>query len=301
MPCTFASSWSVYPSLLFQALRFPSRRPNSKAHHPVHLRQPDQAPPSNPPSSADATRQAQTANDAAGKVQSAVVAAQSLLDKADRYQKDITSITASDIKRTQAPLDDLQTIQAAVTAIQQADLMNALTKAKPPLDKDSAGSAASTLKTECDKLAQFSSLQQQDVTDALAKCSTVQKEATDQLAALGTAITSLQNALQSVYAYVANQISALTTKIQPLCPLPLKSDSVVLLTKLPSGLPALRQVLADQQQYQATWNSTAPLLKQPGVSQQAASGAAPSSCNPATIAAGTVPTLTISSRLCKQQ
>ncbi len=88
----------------------------------------DQAPPGNPPSPADATRQAQTANDAAGKVQSAVVAAQSLLDKADRYQKDITSITASDIKRTQAPLDDLQTIQATATAIQQADLMNALTK-----------------------------------------------------------------------------------------------------------------------------------------------------------------------------
>ncbi len=95
----------------------------------------DQAPPSNPPSSADATRQAQTANDAAGKVQSAVVAAQSLLDKADRYQKDISSITASDIKRTQAPLDDLQTIQAAATAIQQTDLMNELTNAKPPLDK----------------------------------------------------------------------------------------------------------------------------------------------------------------------
>ena len=275
--------------IVLPSLAIPFAQAEQQSSPPGPSPSTDEAPPSNPPSPADATRQAQTATDAAGKVQSVVVAAQSLLDKADRYQKDIASITASDIKRTQAPLDDLQTIQATATAIQQADFMNALTKAKPPLDKDSASSAANTLKTECDKFAQFSSLQQQDVMDAQAKCSTVQKQAADQLAALGTAIKSLQTALQSVYAYVANQTSALTTKIQPLCLLPPESNSVVLLTKLPSGLPALRQVLADQQQYQATWNSTAPLLKQPGVSQPAASGAAPSSCNPATIAAGTVP------------
>ena len=121
--------------IVLPSLAIPFAQAEQQSSPPGPSPSTDQAPPSNPPSSADATRQAQTANDAAGKVQSAVVAAQSLLDKADRYQKDITSITASDIKRTQAPLDDLQTIQAAATAIQQADLMNALTKAKPPLDK----------------------------------------------------------------------------------------------------------------------------------------------------------------------
>src|SRR5712672_3136939 len=80
------------------------------------------------------SQKAKSASDASKAVESAVTAPKDYVAAAAKYQKSIADITGADKKRTALPLDDLQTIQATVQAIQQTtqagrqDLIDTLSK-----------------------------------------------------------------------------------------------------------------------------------------------------------------------------
>jgi len=222
----------------------------------------------NAPSSADASKQAKAASEAAGKVESAVANSVSSRESGDEYTKSITRITGAVTPRTSSTLEDFRLLQKIVAAVQQRDLLNALTKAKNSLDSGSSTSLESARKTECDKLQQFTGLQQ-DVADAQSKCSDAEKQAADTFKVLGPSLVNLQSALGGTYAYVANQVSALNDKLKPLKDLQPGStvpDLAPMLRTLPAGLVGLKSVLENQQQYDIAWKSTKPLLQQLGIS-----------------------------------
>jgi hypothetical protein len=161
------------------------------------------------PSSADATKQAQAAIAAIDKAATAVSQARDATDKAGKYEKAIQDITGSTAKSTQSALDNLQTLQATIEAINQNKVLNALTTAQDDLDKSKTGKPEFAVNDACSKLKQPAGGDQQDVTDAQAKCATAEKDADSTLAAATKALTGLQTALQSISPYLANQFDAL--------------------------------------------------------------------------------------------
>jgi hypothetical protein len=214
-----------------------------------------------PQASADASLKAQAAIAAAVSVEQAITSSGSLPLTAERYQKVVSDITGATARRPQAAIEDLRTLQATVMAIQQSDILNSLAKAKSALDPGMSSSQGGTLKSRCDALPQTTP-PQPDVADAAKACAQAQADAAELFQALGDQATSLTSALQSIYPYVANQITPYVTKLDPLASLSSTADASELLQKLPSGIAALRELMANQQEYQATWNSIKPVLSQ---------------------------------------
>jgi hypothetical protein len=237
-----------------------------------------QTPGSGAPSPADATKQAKAASDAAAKVFPEVALGSSLTADADKDRKQVTDITGATTKRSQSPLEDIQTIQSVALAIQHADLINALTKAKNALDPNSSGSLEAARKMECDKLTQYASLNQQDVTDAQSKCADAEKQAADGVTSLTTSLAQLQSALSGVYSYTDTQVSALNTQLKPLATLltgTLAPDASQLVKSLPSGLIALKQLDDVQDAYKGVWLSAKSVLQALAIAAPAAIGTPP--------------------------
>src|SRR5262249_8871845 len=65
--------------------------------------------------------------------------------------------------------------------------------------------------------------------------------------------------------YVANQIGAYLSKLDSAAAMTKTADATELLQKLPPALVAMRGVLANFGEYQATWNSLQPTLKGLGI------------------------------------
>jgi len=220
------------------------------------------------------SQKAKSASDASKAVESGVTAPKDYLSSAAKYQKSIADITGADKKRNMSPLEDLQTIQAVVQAIQQTtqagrqDLIDTLSKDKDALDGSKANSLEAARVTACNALTQaMGSSQQKDATDANAECLKAQQQAQDELKALGDAMTSLQGALQGIYKYFQTQVAALGTSLKslndlvPPTPAPGVAaspapDAATLEKVLPTGLPALKQVLDNSSLYQSTWGAT---------------------------------------------
>jgi hypothetical protein len=214
-----------------------------------------------PQASADASLKAQAAIAAAVSVEQAITSSGSLPLTAERYQKVVSDITGATARRPQAAIEDLRTLQATVMAIQQSDILNALAKAKSTLDAGVSSSQVGVLKSRCDALPQTTP-PQPDVADAAKACAQAQVDDAELFQALGDQSTSLTSALQSIYPYVTNQITPYVTKLDPLVSLSVTADASELLQKLPSGIKSLRELMASQQEYQATWNSIKPVLTQ---------------------------------------
>jgi hypothetical protein len=226
--------------------------------------------PASPAPSVSASKDAKAATDAVAKEESTIASSANPRESADQYTKSILDITGAVSARTATPIDDFHTLQKMIAAVQQSNLLDVLTKAKASLAASPPGaSAPATLEDTraalCAKLSQYDNLQQQDVTDAESKCSDAKEKAANAVTALGTSLGHLQSALGGIYAYVANQVSALNDRLKPLKSLQPGADPAPLLQALPGGLAALKSVLGDQQQFDTAWKSTKPLLTQLGI------------------------------------
>jgi hypothetical protein len=260
------------------------------------------------PSPAEATKSAQAAISAINNAASAVSKASDAIDKAGKYAKAIQDITGSTTKSSQSVLDNLQTLQSTIDAIGQNKVLNALSTALKDLDPAQTNTPESAVRTACDKskLQQPAGGDQQDVTNAIAKCDPAQKEAASALAATTPALTSLQSAIQSISPYLAKQFDALAATLKPFTDAKLISTDasadtsaakgsdaaapaanadaakpatpagpspVVLLQVLPKGLPALKHVLESIGEFTAAWNALKPTIQSPGAGYtSAASG-----------------------------
>jgi hypothetical protein len=225
------------------------------------------------------SQKAKSASDASRAVESVVTAPKDYLSSAAKYQKSIADITGADKKRTTPPLEDLQTIQATVQAIQQTtqagrqDLIDTLSKDKDALDGSKANSLEAARVTACSALTQaIGGSQQLDAVDADAECVKAQQQAQDELKMIGDAISSLQGALQGIFKYFQTQVAALGTSLKSLNDLvpptpapgvaaPAAPDAAALEKVLSSGLPALKQAMDNSGQYQSTWGATKAPLK----------------------------------------
>jgi len=228
-----------------------------------------------PPAAPDASPQAKKASDAANKLEAAVATSGSLIDSAAKYQQSISDITGPTSKPNQSVSDSLQNLQASATAIQQNNLIGALTAAKGTL-----ASAESARKDACDSLGQAST-NQPEVTDALAKCKKAQSDASDTSSKLDSAVADLQRTLGSIGPYMASQFDNLADKLKPFVDKYLvaapggtspsgKPDVAVVLQVLPKGLPALKQVLESETEYKLAWNNMKAVV-QAAISSSAAS------------------------------
>lgn len=228
-------------------------------------------------SPADASKQAQKAITAINSAASPVSKASDAITKAGTYTKSIQDITGSTAKSTQSVTDNLQTLKATIDAIDQNKVLNALSTALKDLDPKQTG-AESAVNDACDpaQLKQPSSGDQPDVTNALAKCTTAQKDAATTLAAVTPALTGLQTAMQSISPYLAKQFDDLADKLKPFTDAKLISSDptaapagapapAVLLQVLPKGLPALKQALDSLGEYKSTWNSMKSVVQSPNV------------------------------------
>ncbi len=170
--------------------------------------------PSTNSASADAIKQANAAID---KAATALSQAKDALDKAGKYQKAIQDITGSTAKSSQSELDNLQTLQATIDAINQNRVLTALTTAQDDLDKSKTGKPEAAVHDACsgDKLKQPATGEQPDITSALAKCDAAERDADSTLAAATKALTALQSALQSISPYIAKQFDNLAANLQP--------------------------------------------------------------------------------------
>ncbi|HET6936660.1 MAG TPA: hypothetical protein VFI72_17585 [Candidatus Angelobacter sp.] len=225
---------------------------------------PSSTPTPSPKEAADASKKAKDASAAAAIVEQNLAADGALLINAARYQKAITEITGATSARPQVPIEDLRTLQATVLAIQQNDLVNAMSKAASALNKNDSKTIEGDRKSKCDALPSSS---QQDVVDAVKACSKADSDATDQAKALSDQVTSFKAALQSIYVYVSNQVGAPLPKLEPAGALAAKNpDASELLQKLAPSMSAMRGALENLNEYQSTWATINPLLNGWGVS-----------------------------------
>jgi hypothetical protein len=211
-----------------------------------------------PTPDAVASAKAKAASAAAATVEQSLTSYSALVLNAARYQKAITDITGSTSARPQAPIEDLRTIQATIVAIQQTDVLNGISNAVAALTKDDGDRD-----TKCSALPLDST--QQDVLDAQKACSQAKSDAAAQSKALSDQLASLKAALQTVYSYVANQIGAYLPKLDPAAAMTNTADATELLQKVAPALVAMRGVLANYGEYQATWNSLQSTLKGLGI------------------------------------
>ena len=167
------------------------------------------------------------------------------------YQKIIDSITAPDAQ-SQTPLDDLKSIDKAVTAIKQVDLITALNNASQAIS-----SAETARKSACDALPKDST-GLPEVSNAQTRCTAAERHATEESTAIGDAQKNLQAALKGIPPYVVVQVQALTTKLDT----KLKPEATApdLINKLPLAMPVLRQAPEDRDAYQDTWKHIASIL-----------------------------------------
>jgi hypothetical protein len=223
----------------------------------------------NPPPSSEVTQKTKTASAAATAVEEAVSNTAHLTALADNYQKTVTDITGTAVKSKKPPLEDLQTLQAVVQAIQQQGdkgLFDLLARAGKALDSTKTESAEAKRASACAELdkAANAAAPQQDATDAQAACAKAAADASAAAPAPGTASTALQNALRGIYKYVQDRTTALSDKLKPLQSDKLgassKPDAAILIGALTTGMPTLKSVLEDRQQYQSMWEGTKPKL-----------------------------------------
>lgn len=247
-------------------------------------------------SSADASKRAQKASGDADQVEKQVAQAAADLDKSQKYSKSITDITGPAAKSSQSAADDVQNLVTAVQSVQNASLVASLITDATNLDAKSATVAA--LVQDCDQktLQQPADGPQQDVTNAAAKCTTTQNDASSKLTAVTAAQSSLNKALASISPYMASQFDALASKLTSFSDKKLMAapggtapttapDAATVLQVLPKGLPALREVLDGSQQLASAWKSMQPVV-QAAVTASASgtAGAAPAAgaaANPA--------------------
>ncbi len=197
------------------------------------------------------------ATDDANKVEAAVAAAAPLLADADKYQKTIAGITMPVTKSANPALDDLQQLQTTVEAISRSKLIDNLTNKKADLT-----ATESARSSDCSP-SQLPPNQQQDVTDAIAKCKKAEKDAKATSDAIDAALSGLQTSLGTISPYVGDQVTALQDKLKRFSDTKLTGDSPdvsTILDVLPTNLPVLKQVLQSKDQYQTTWNSTKKVL-----------------------------------------
>jgi len=207
--------------------------------------------PASPPSAEDAKKLTESATSAADKVEDAVSSSHKWGGQAAPYQKIIDSITAPDAQ-SQTPLDDLKSIDKAVTAIKQVDLITALNNASQAIS-----SAETARKSACDALPKDST-GLPEVSNAQTRCTAAERHATEESTAIGDAQKNLQAALKGIPPYVVVQVQALTTKLDT----KLKPEATApdLINKLPLAMPVLRQALEDRDAYQDTWKHIASIL-----------------------------------------
>lgn len=179
--------------------------------------------------------------------------AATLLQDASKYTNAIKNITIPAMRSTTPGVEDLQNLQAIVTAIQRAKLVAGLTRYKSLLEPKS-GSDDEKRKTACGALPQDTSGQPKDVSDAVASCSKAESDGAARSAELDTALKDLTAALGMIPSFVKDQVNSLQEKIKSFSKLTSGTpDSQVILQVLPSGLPALRQVLESQAGYKSSW------------------------------------------------
>jgi hypothetical protein len=209
--------------------------------------------PESPATSGDPKKATEDSN----KVEAAVSAASPLVADADKYQKTINAITMPAAKSTQPSLDNLQQLQTTVEAISRSKLIDNLINKKADITSNESARSR-----DCN-LSQPSTGAQQDVTDALAKCTEAGRDAKEKSAAIDTALSGLQTSLGTISPYVGDQVTALQNKLKPFSKLTGgNSDVSTILGILPTNLPVLKQVLESKDQYQNTWNSMEALLSQ---------------------------------------
>src|SRR5260370_18243325 len=155
-----------------------------------------------------ASEQAKKATDDANKVEAAVAAAAPLLADADKYQKTIAGITMPVTKSANPALDDLQQLQTTVDAISRSKLIDNLTNKKADLT-----ATESARSTDCSP-SQLPPNQQQDVTDAIAKCKKAEKDAKATSDAIDAALSGLQTILATISPYVGDQVTALQATLK---------------------------------------------------------------------------------------
>jgi hypothetical protein len=207
--------------------------------------------PASPPSAEDAKKLTESATSAADKVEEAVSSSHKRSGQAAQYQKAIDTITAPGAQ-SQTPLDDLKSIDRAVTAIKQVDLTTALNNASKAIS-----SAETARKSACDALPKDSGTSA-DVSNAQTRCTAAERHATEESKVIDDAQKNLQAALKGIPPYVVVQVQALTTKLDT----KLKPEATApdLINRLPPAMPVLRQALEDRDAYQDTWKHIASIL-----------------------------------------
>ena len=231
----------------------------------------DTTNPAAPPvSSAEASKQARKASDAADQVQRLSAKAADDTDKALKYQKAINAISGPAARSSQLPSDDVGNLLAVLQSIQTNDLLNSLNGDSSSLAETSTAVAALSQACDPKNLQQPSTGPQQDVTNAAEKCALVQKDAADKLSSLSAAQGGLTSALSTVPTYMAKQFDDLLDKLAIFsdrsligangATLPSAPDASLLLQVLPKGLPALRDVVDNAQQIGSAWKSMQPVL-----------------------------------------
>ena len=219
------------------------------------------APTPSPQEVVAASQKAKDASAAATAVEQALPGYGALVLNAARYQKAIADITGSTTARPQAPIEDVRTLQATVLAVQQIDLVNAMTKAMAELDPNGgATKLEGKRKAVCDLLNDIKS-PQQDVVDAIKACAKAKSDAADQSGLLKTQSDALNSALATIYSYFSRQFTLYSPKLDPLATMAAGNpDPSTLLQKLAPGLQAMRGVSENLDEYQSTWNSIKPVL-----------------------------------------
>ena len=272
-----ATLWT--PALILSSISTPAApRPNAPAVVASSFAPQDQAPATPPAGSADASKQAQGAAGAAARVFSAVSLANSLMATGDKYRKQIGDIAARSPAGPQSLLDNMQATQSIVSAVQLADLINGLAKAKADLDPGSTSSSESARQTQCGGLSKYASLNQPDVTDAQAKCDAAQKQAADSFTSIPTSVGQLQSALANIYTYLDSQVAALNASLQPLATLQTGNtvpDAAVIERSLPAGLVGLKQISENQSDYKKGWSNVKSALTQLGAAAPPGASGAP--------------------------
>ncbi len=231
-----------------------------------------------PATSNEASPQARRATDDVNKVEASVADANRLVGEADKYQKTIAAITLSSPKNS-SPIDNLQQLLTTVEAISKTTLIGSLNDSKKALDGSSSGSLESTRNQECSTLSQNAGAQPQDVSDVLTRCSNAASHASAELATVSSALSNLQEKLQTVSPYFGAQIAALQNQLKPFSDPRLAAsspDPSAILEVLVTALPNLRFVLQNQDPYQTAWSATKKALGDLSITAGAkdASGAA---------------------------
>ncbi len=235
-----------------------------------------------PAASNEASPQARKAIDDVNKIEAAVADANRLVGEVDKYQKTIAAITLSSPKNSSSG-DNLQQLLTTVEAISKTALITSLNDSKKALDGSSSGSLESTRNQDCNTLSQNAGAQQQDVSDVLTRCSNAASHASAELATVNSALSNLQEKLQTISPYFGAQIAALQSQLKPFSDPRLAAspaDPSAVLEVLATALPKLRFVLQNQDPYETAWSATKKALSDLSITAGARDAAGAAAVDP---------------------